>query len=1007
MENFAKEYKGFEILSQEDIPDCSSKGIYLRHKKTGLEVFHLFNNDTENLCSFCFRTPPESSNGIAHILEHSVLCGSEKFPVKDPFINLENQSLKTYLNALTGPVNTMYPVSSVIEEDYFNLMSVYADSVFFPNLKKEAFMQEAYHLEKNNNEYSIQGVVYNEMKGVYSSFDSVCYKNIASLIFKGTTFDKDSGGDPAEIPELTYEQYLAFHKKYYRPDNCLVFLYGNIPTEKQLDFLQSFLINRLEERLSDYSSESESPLDFINKMKLSEISETVTEESYGPNLVEKNKDEDPTVCFSWRLPSSVELENKIEQRIISAILLQNDGSPLNKAIINSGLVKEVFPYSGVFSRGKFNSFCVGADGVKKKNINKLYKIIKDTINDLIKNGVSQDDIDCAIMDLEFSTKEIVRSGGPFSLVLLRRVINGWTVGQNPSEQLYIQKAFDNVKNKIKSDANYLTNVLKKYFIDNREQCINIITPSPKFAQEYRKKEAVHIERLKAELSDNDLDLQTKQLRDFQQKDESELLKLLPHINARKIKYSIPQIKSNFQMLEYEKDRKVPFVTTIEPTNGINYFSVCFPFDVLDSEDYEYLPLFNYMITELGWNGKKWDQCATLVNKYSGGFSSATVTGECSQTENGKKIKNDFEKYNIIGREWVCLRIKMLQENTSDCLELFSDCILSPDFSDIKRIKHLFAEFLTDFESSISESGHLYMNSIAGSYFNRSKAVDEILTGITNLQFIRKLKGKEKFISNKLNKIANKLFSSGAVINLICDENSKDSAVENIKNFALKLSLKMPDTPNPETTFESLKQLIKVCKPDQQLSCFEKNIQVGYGAALFKCSSYATIEATSDAVYSHWLSNSLLWERIRTICGAYGAFAQNDSIDQVFTILTYRDPNPVCSLMEIEESLRIGAEKVFTEDEVVKAITGTFSSELKPRTPKTLGYVGFERILTCIAQEDVNTRIRLTLEVTPDLMHQAAVRLYENYKNYVRKAALCPKSVKLSSNIAGKIKKTVL
>ena len=177
----AKEYKGFEIISQDDIPDCSSKGIYLRHKKTGLEVFHLLNEDTENLCGFCFRTPPESSNGIAHILEHSVLCGSEKFPLRDPFINLENQSLKTYLNALTGPINTMYPVSSVIEEDYFNLVSVYADSVFFPNLKKEAFMQEAYHLEKDDEgNYSIQGVVYNEMKGVYSSFDSISYKEVIS-----------------------------------------------------------------------------------------------------------------------------------------------------------------------------------------------------------------------------------------------------------------------------------------------------------------------------------------------------------------------------------------------------------------------------------------------------------------------------------------------------------------------------------------------------------------------------------------------------------------------------------------------------------------------------------------------------------------------------------------------------------------------------------------------------------------------------------------------------------
>ena len=458
----AKEYKGFEIISQDDIPDCSSKGIYLRHKKTGLEVFHLLNEDTENLCGFCFRTPPESSNGIAHILEHSVLCGSEKFPLRDPFINLENQSLKTYLNALTGPINTMYPVSSVIEEDYFNLVSVYADSVFFPNLKKEAFMQEAYHLEKDDEgNYSIQGVVYNEMKGVYSSFDSISYKAVISSILKGTPFDKDSGGDPQEIPDLTYEQYLAFHKKFYRPDNCLVFLYGNIPTEKQLDFLQEFLINRLEQRSKLYPKLTETPLETIQKMTPVIFDKPIREDSYGPNIMVKDKDENPSVYFTWRLPPADNLEKSIEQRLISEILVQNDGSPLTKAIINSGLITDVSPYNGINGGTVFSSFTIGMDGVKKSNVSKLQKLILKTINNLVKKGINQDDIDCAVMDLEISTKEVRRSAGPFSLTLLRRALKGWTVGRSPSQELLIQDAFDSVKAKINANPDYLKSLLKE------------------------------------------------------------------------------------------------------------------------------------------------------------------------------------------------------------------------------------------------------------------------------------------------------------------------------------------------------------------------------------------------------------------------------------------------------------------------------------------------------------------------------------------------------------------
>lgn len=987
-----KEYKGFELISYEDIPDCSSKGIYLRHKKTGLEVFHLLNDDTENLCGFCFRTPPESSNGIAHILEHSVLCGSEKFPLRDPFINLENQSLKTFLNALTGPLATMYPVSSVIEEDYFNLMSVYADSVFFPNLKKEAFMQEAYHLEKNEDgEYSIQGVVYNEMKGVYSSFDSICHKSIVTSITKGTAYDKDSGGDPSVIPELTYEQYLEFHKKFYRPDNCLLFLYGNIPTEKQLDFLQEFLISRIEQRLDLYKPLSETPLSVITNMKPDVIDKPVRVETFGPNVLEKDKDENPSVYFSWRLPDSNDVEKSIEQRLLSEILVQNDGSPLTKAIINSGLIKDISPYNGINNGTKLSYFSVGMDGVKKSSIDKLYKLIIKTINNLIKKGIEQDDIDCAVMDLEISTKEVRRSMGPFSLTLLRRVMRSWTMGEEPSKHLYVKKAFDAVKKRIAEQPDYLTSLLKEYFIDNNQLCINIITPSPKFAEECRKNESLQIEKLKAQISDVELEKQTTVLREFQQKDESELLSCLPHINARTIKYNIPQIHTDFEMLEYGKDKKVPFMCNVENTNGVNYLSVCFPFDVLDTSDYEYLPLLIYMITEVGWNGKSWDKCATIVNKYSGSFSCASITGECPSTDLALRLKSEYGKYNITGREWLCMRVKMLSENTKQCLDFFADCISSYDFKDIKRVRHLFDEFLSDFENSISESGHLYMNSLASASFNRSKAVDEILTGITNLSFIRTLKGKYRLISKKMNDIAKKVFSSGAVIDLICDRDSKDSAVESIKEFASKLFLKMPESANPSTTFDSLKKLIKVCDLNSDLNCFEKDIQVGYGAVSFKCSSYATIEASAEAVYAHWLSSSLLWERIRTVCGAYGAFAQNDSVEQIFAILTYRDPNPVKAIEQIEECLRLGSEKVFTEDEVIKAITGTFSSELKPRTPKSIGYIGFERLLTCIHQDDVNMRIKLTLEVTPEHMHNAAVRLYDNFRQMCKKTALCPKT----------------
>ena len=260
--NILKEsYKGFQFISQEYINDCSGYALYFRHKKTGLDVFHILNDDSENLFSFCFRTPIKNSKGAAHILEHSVLCGSKKFPLKEPFTNLMNQSLNTFLNALTYPDKTLYPASSTVKEDYFNIMSVYADAVFFPLLKKESFMQEAHRIEFDENENpSIQGVVYNEMKGNYSNFESVAQDEIIKSLFKNTNYEYDSGGDPVKIPEFSYEEFKAFHKKYYVPSNCLLFLYGNIPTEEQLDFIQENFLNELEKNSSYNFNPSKTPL---------------------------------------------------------------------------------------------------------------------------------------------------------------------------------------------------------------------------------------------------------------------------------------------------------------------------------------------------------------------------------------------------------------------------------------------------------------------------------------------------------------------------------------------------------------------------------------------------------------------------------------------------------------------------------------------------------------------------------------------------------------------------
>ncbi|MCR5614400.1 insulinase family protein [Treponema sp.] len=996
-------YKGFELIRETDIPDCSSKGIYLRHKKTGLEVFHLLNDDKENLCSFCFRTPPLCSNGVAHIMEHSVLCGSEKYPVKDPFIHLENQSLKTFLNAMTGCDKTMYPVSSVVEEDYFNLMSVYADSVFFPHLNKEVFLQEGRHLEKSSDgTYSIQGVVYNEMKGCYSSFDSVCGDLIQNSILPDSIYQLDSGGDPSVIPDLTYEQYLAFHKENYRPDNCLVFLYGNIPTEKQLDFLQKDLLDRIEQRLDLYPEQKVTPLERLKKSKARTFDKINCIESYAPSVLNPKKDEDPSVVVSWRLAENYDVEKYIEAGLVSEILTEHDGSPLTKALLDSGLGTELCGSAGFDSTTKYLYTSFGLNGVKRKNISKVYDLVISVIKKLADEGIRQDDIDCAIMDLEFTTKEVVRHNGPFSLVLLRRVLKGWIYGDAPESHLLIQAAFERVKAKIKNDSNYLQNLLKEYFLENNQCSIAVITPSPRYADLMRAKENEQIAHLKKELNDSELAEQTEALRKFQTMDETEALKCLPHINARTISYDIPQIKTDISLLHYDdsdKNKAVPLAVNIENTNGIDYFQLSFPFDTLTPEEYNFVSPLMYMLTEVGWGGKSWDECATIVNKYSGNFSCSTHTSSCSNTLRAKEIEKQFSDLNIIGRDWFTVNIKMLHESMTPCLDFFAECVSTPDFMDSKRIKLLFDEYMSDFENSISSSGHIYMAARSNYKMNRSKAVDELIGGITNLFFLRKYKKDTKKLCQALNSVAKKIFASGSVIHIVCDEKSRESAVKQIEQFAKKLKLCIPCVKPTEFDDNAFIQMASVSKKFDEFEVFQKNIQIGFAACSSGCSSYGTKEGVAESVYAHWLSTTLLWERIRTICGAYGANAGVDTVEQIFSVLTYRDPNPLETLKQVEECLRLGAEKSFTEDEVQKAITGRFSSELKPRTPKANGMMGYERLLYCISQDDVNDRINRILTITPQDMHEAAKRLYDNFNQSAFKAALVPKICKIAGKIA--------
>lgn len=1009
------EYKKFKVLKVFDVKEYHSKAVYLRHLKTGLEVVHLFNDDSENLFAFSFRTPNEKANGAAHIIEHSVLCGSEKFPLKDPFVSMSNQSVKTYLNAMTYPDKTIYPASSIAKQDYFNLMDVYGDAVFFPKLQKEIFMQEAHRFEVDENgKLSIQGVVYNEMKGNYSSFDSVANDTIQLSLLKNSVYQKDSGGDPLEIPFITYEEFKAFHKKWYRADNCLVFFYGNIPTTEQLDFLQEKFLDRIEAKNPGFSWNEkigQKNLDeFLNFVKSDSLVSPEYNEFDGP-LGESEEENGSTVLVSWDFGNVKNSGQNMENIVVAGILANHDGSPFQKALTECNLGEDIAPQSG-FSNSFYNKiFTVGLRGVKKADAKKVEKIVLDVLEKIVKNGVSKKDIETTMMGLEISQREIKRAIGPFSLALMVKLASAWAYGYDISQQLNSREVLDVIKEKIEKNENYLVNLIKTKFLDNKARTLNVVTPSKKYSEEREKKEQQIISEFSRKISVEKIREENELLHKFQQAPDDS--SCLPHLHpADFIKNGHPLMnKGDLSIEEIDfQSQKIPLLVSQENTNGMVYFDLAFPVDCLSASDYEILPLFSDSITECGWKNLGWAQTAEETALHTGGIVAHLLTMDSPET----KLSKEFcKKNNWTKRDWIVFSTFMIEEESENALNLLSDCVTAPNFDDFKRIRDIVNESKNDFESSVIPDGHIYVSSRACALNSEKSAVDEIWNGFTQLFALRKFSKKsDKELSEIFKSLYAKIKESGALIHVTAEDSGvkkikdilpdfiektklcgiKERAKNNLEDFASVINSEIP------TEFSS---------DSKRLEIFETQSQVGFAAETIPASHYGTKDCAIDEVCSHWLSNNLLWEKIRTIGGAYGSFCTPESFGELMVFATYRDPNPFASCKVFEKCIQECAEMDFDEEDIEKTVMGCYSHFIQPQTPKGRGTSSFTRALYGILDDDREQKIKWLLEIKREDVKKAFKRLFKDMKNSefhdkINEVVLCGKNSIKNERKNGKI-----
>ncbi len=969
-----EKYKGFTVLDAVQVEDCDSTGIWLKHDKMGMEVFHLLNKDEENLFAFAFRTPVCDNMGEAHVLEHSVLCGSKKYPLKDPFIRLANQSVNTYLNAYTSSDHTVFPASSILKADYFNLFSVYADAVFFPLLKPEIFLQECHRIEfDEKKQASIQGVVYNEMKGNYSSYESMVSQIVEESIMAGTNYSFDSGGNPLFIPDLTLAKLKAFHKKFYCPANCQVFLYGSIPTKDQLDFLVENVLDKIK-----------TP---GQKAIWPKVDSTVKIKPFVSAQGPADEDSSEKKCSSimaWRMDAPQDRAmTSVELLFLGELLWGDDCAPVLKALLDSGLGEDIAPQTGESIAFRFPFLSCGLRGCLPSNAKKIQKIIIQTLKDIKKNGISKDDIERTCMSFDFSNREIKRFEGPYSLVLLRRCLRGWIYGEKPWNTLLLRKSVAQIKQNIQDDPEYISSLIDKYLLNNKDFTLVNVTPSSSWSKKRLSLEKKLIQKKLLELPKDKHDLNLARMHDFQNEELSEKEdNIIPRLKLSDLSSKIDTLHTKISEID-----GITVFSNTEATNGIVYVDVAYPADTLPAKDYPLLPSMAECIPELGWGGAAWHETLMQIERCTGGFGAYTRSSkvpDCSSSVIEEKL--------YAGRDWVIFHFKALEENAKDAFNLLANCLTQTDFSDKDRLKDLITGQYNSAASTLVSSAHWYASYRASCTVNRVAAINEIWDGLSALITLKKLSElKVETLASRYKNVFARLKKGGGVIHITSDSKGLSLSKKILPQFIKTVGLTglKPKWDSKDSDFFKLTEL-----SGKKRNTFEINEvitipgTVGFASFTFGSAPFDTKECVADEVFSHYLATTELWKQIRTIGGAYGVFMNTNSDSNFSRFNTYRDPKPFDSLKALKVTIDELCNKVFTVDEVEKAIIGCYADEVTPKTPGAKGATGFLWELYGLNNAQKQRRLKWLLKITPDDFHKAAIRFSESMKAG-RSIVLCP------------------
>ena len=935
---------GFSVLGIEQIPDIRVTAYEIEHEKTGAKVLHLHCDDPENLYAIGFRTPPTDSSGVAHILEHSVLAGSEKYPLKDVFNELAKGSLQTFINAFTYPDKTIYPVASRIRTDFFNLARVYTDLVLRPRLLKETFFQEGHHLEFEDPEdiksrLTISGIVFNEMKGVYSSPNALMYKPIQEGLYPNTTYAFDSGGDPETIPSLSYEAFKEFHRTFYSPTNARFFLYGNIPTADHLVFLKEMLSGF--DRVQADSSIQGQPM-------WRKPSRT---HSYYPVGKEEDLKKKTAINVAWMVADNTDHETVLLLQVVSEALIGSAAGPLRKALIDSGLGEDLSPVTGLEQDLKQVAFIVGLRGSDPEKAGRVETLVLETLMQTAKSGFDEDLISGALHQVEFHGKEIVRTHMPYAIRLMARVYHTWLYDGDPLVGLKFSGIIDKIRKKWEYEPTLFQEVVRNWFLDNPHRLLSVTEPSKSYAEERERAFREKMVHLKNSFSTKKLEnirSAAASLRKGQMEpDTAEALATLPKLKLSDIPTTIETVPTTKTTIS-----DIPAMEHDIFANRIAYLDLAFDVSDVPEDLQPYLPLLGELTTGMGAAGMGYEEMAKRMALKTGGLGYRLATG---MTTDGK---NNWQK--------IIFRIKALHRNVPDAVKIVSDIVTKGDLSNETRMRDVIAETRNRLHSSVVPSGHAFARRTAAAALSVPAYRDEQWKGRGQLQLLSRIsdrfEGQKSDLRERIARLRHMVFRrAGLILNLTGDSEGLSLLSEAVAQLAHGLPMggdrQTSSVPELHPVYAGIGIPAEVC----------------YVARVFPAPTYAEALSAALLVLSKELSSGYLYKRIRVQGGAYGGMSQYDPLGGNFSFLSYRDPNLVKTLKVYDKAVELASQKRMEAEELQKAIIGTIGSLDEPMDPSSKGYTALIRDFAGFSDKDRQKFRNQVLETSSESLIEAANR----------------------------------